>query len=179
MSGGGMTVPSPLVLDASVAVAIVRDEDGGAAHLDALRDAARHGERILVPELFWLEVVNVLLRRHRWTADDVVRAIEMLDGLGVDTVATERPAVLLALDLACAHDLTAYDAAYLALAAIEGADLLTLDGRLAGAAGAEARDAGGRGARETAASYGGRERPSWAAHGRFLGDLRLRAQRAG
>jgi hypothetical protein len=86
--------------------------------------------------------------------------------------------VLLELDLACAHDLTAYDAAYLALATIEGADLLTLDGRLARAAAVEVREADGPGVRETAASYGGRERPSWAAHGRFLGDLRLRAQRA-
>jgi predicted nucleic acid-binding protein len=171
-----MTARRPFVLDASVAVAIVRGEDGSEDHRAALDERIRRGERVLVPEMFWLEVVNALLRRHRWPADDVVRALEVLDGLELETVATERLAVLLALDLACEQDLSAYDAAYLALAAIEEADLLTLDDRLARAAGAGGDDLGERRARETLVVYSGRERPSWAAHGRFLGELRRRAE---
>jgi predicted nucleic acid-binding protein len=171
-----MTARRPVVLDASVAVAIVRDEVEGVPHLDVLRDAARRGARIVVPELFWIEVVNVLLRRHRWPADDVVRALEVLDCLGLETVATDRPALLLALDLACAHDLSAYDAGYLALAVLEEANLGTLDDRLARASRVVGHDQGEGRVRETTAPYGGSARPMWAAHGRLLGELRRRAE---
>ena len=45
----------PLVLDASAALALVRDEPGSQVVLSELRQATEDGRPILVPQLFWLE----------------------------------------------------------------------------------------------------------------------------
>jgi hypothetical protein len=81
-------------------------------------------------------VVNVLIRRHGWDPDGVVEAIRELDELGIQTVSPDRPLLLVALDLAVAHDISAYNAAHLALAEATDAVLITLDGRVARVAGA-------------------------------------------
>jgi len=83
---------------------------------------------------FWLELVNALVRRRKWSSSDVLEAIHRLDSYQLQTVEQDRALVILALDLAERHDLTAYDAAYLALAIRLDARLLTLDRRLASAA---------------------------------------------
>jgi hypothetical protein len=76
------------------------------------------------------------------------------------------------------HGLTSYDAAYLALAEIEDGALLTLDARLAAAAGPRAALGPSR-AGEALEPYGSRTGvPDWAAHGRYLADLRREAARA-
>ena len=126
-------MPERLVLDASAALAILRAETAGAECARILATASAEGS-ILVPDHFWLELGNVLARRYGWDPDAVVVAFQALDELGIETAAIERPLVLLSLDLMAAHLLTAYDAAYLALAEIEDAGLLTLDRDLAMAA---------------------------------------------
>lgn len=55
-------MPDGLVLDTSAALAILLGEPAAPAVRERLL-AARDG-RILVLNLFWLEVVNVLERRH-------------------------------------------------------------------------------------------------------------------
>lgn len=161
------------MLDSSGALAVVLREPGAGSVRDALEEAA--GSRLLVLDLFWLEVVNVLVRRHGWDPDAVVEAVRDLDELGVETVVQDRPLLLAALDLASTHGISAYDAAHLALAEAAEADLLTLDGRLARAAGARAVLLPDSGTREEPATYGSMPSPDWARHGRYLAELRRAA----
>lgn len=169
-----MTTPDGLVLDSSAALSLLLDEPGTSTVRGPLLAAA--GGSMLVLDLFWLEVVNVLVRRHGWDPDAVVEAIRELDELGVETIAVDRPLLLTSLDLASSHDLTAYDAAHLALAEIADVPLLTLDTSLARAAGARSAIHPGPGTREERAPYGdAKARPDWTRHGRHLAELRRAA----
>ena len=168
-------MPDTLVVDASAALAILRAEPSGEECARVIASVLPDGT-ILVPDSFWLEVTNVLVRRYRWIPDAVVAALHGLDEVGIGTVPIDRPLVLLGLDLMTAHQLSGYDAAYLALAEIEDAALLTLDGDLAAAAGDRAIVPGGRRSRESRAPYGlAARRPRWSEHGRYLAELRRRA----
>lgn len=133
-----MNVRKPLIVDASAALAVVLNE----GHSDAVKSAIKHrmadGARIVVPELFWIEVTNALVRRRCQPFDVVLEAIATLDALGLTTVQTDRAGVLAATAAMLAHGLSAYDATYLALAEAVDAGLLTLDRKLAAAAGERA-----------------------------------------
>ena len=136
--------------------------------------------RLIVPDHFWLELANVLVRRHGASPEDVVDAFRATDDLGIETIHTDRPTLLLVLDLQHRHGLSAYDAVYLALAQAENARLLTLDVRLATAAGIRAIQLAGRGPRqvsETAAGYSV-EPVDWARFGSYLAQLRAEARSA-
>ncbi len=163
-----------LVLDSSAALAILLGEPERTSVRERLATVA--GQPLLVLDLFWLEVVNVLVRRHRWDADAVVEAVRELDELVIETVALERPLLLAALDLATARGVTVYDAAHLALAEAADVGLLTLDAGLARAAGERAAIRSQRGTREADSPYSDdAPRPDWARHGRYLAELRRAA----
>ncbi len=126
----------PLVIDASAGIPLVRPEAASGVVSDTLVAARQRGRRLLVPSLFWLEVVNALVRRHRYLPAQVLEALAELDAAGLETIELDRPALLLMLDAVARDGLSAYDATYLALAQATDAELLTADVELAAAAGA-------------------------------------------
>jgi len=128
----------PVVVDASVALAIILDEPIAATIVQALGRWTRAGRQLITPSGFWLEVVNVLARAKRASGVDLIHGIHVLDGLGIVTVELDRPDILMVIDLVERYRLSAYDAAYLQVAAVVGADLATLDRALAIAAGPRA-----------------------------------------
>ena len=145
-----------MVLDASAAIAHVREETGGAR----VERIINERDAVLVPWLFWTEVINVLARRHRWPASEVLSAVYDLEQLGMRTEPDSRPLRLANIDAVEAYGLTAYDATYLVLAEAADADLVTGDARLAAAAGDRAIYIGAdHGLAEQRAAYGD-ERPS-------------------
>lgn len=173
-----------IVVDASVGIARVRPEIASAIVRRAFAAWSFERARLLVPPLFWLEVANVLGMKHRYPASETAEALRELDELGLETVDMGRPELILVADAVEQHRLPAYDAAYLVLARLLGAQLATLDRQLAEAAGplgmllgAEARP----GTREAPAPYGtpNAARPSslpdYAGLGAYLGELRRRA----
>jgi hypothetical protein len=84
-----------------------------------------------------------------------------------------RPLLLVAPDLAVAHDISAYDAAHLALAEAADAMLITLDLRVARVAGARSLVRPRPGAIPARASNGRvAGAPDWARHSRYLAELR-------
>ncbi len=100
-----------------------------------------HRSGAAVPQLWHLEVVNVLLvhvRQGRFTAAAVVEYLSALSEVEttVDSNTHER-AWKSIFDLAAKHRLSSYDAAYLELAVRKRATLATLDKALARAAEAE------------------------------------------
>ncbi len=171
-----MTSADRLVVDASAAIAMLRAEPEATAVARALAVGAADGS-IIVPDIFWLEVQNVLVRRHHWDADAIVEAFRLLDVIGIETATLDRPILLLALDHMIGTGLTAHDAAYLALAETEGAMLVTLDEALASAAGTRAIVPGRHGTRELATPYATAS-VTWSRHGRYLAELRERAATA-
>ncbi|TAU82968.1 type II toxin-antitoxin system VapC family toxin [Rhizobium leguminosarum] len=124
------------VLDASVAAAwLLADEESRTAE-EAL--SFLETEDALVPDLFWHEIRNILLtaeRRKRISNEEVLACLMRLTSLPLRTVSSEDHLPI--LRLARKYQLSAYDAAYLALAIAENVSLATLDTRLARAASAE------------------------------------------
>lgn len=151
--------PRPLVVDASAAIAICIEEPAIEWSLAILRERNAVGARILVPAFFWLEILNVLIRRYHHPPGLVLESIVDLENLGLTSVELDRPQVLLTLDAMGRHGLSAYDAAYLALAESVDGELLTFDRWLAAAAGSRAlTPAPGHTIEEAPETYG----PSWA-----------------
>jgi predicted nucleic acid-binding protein len=121
-----------VVLDASVVVNWFHLERAGgneAAH--ALRVEFEAGElRVLAPPLLWLEVANVAARRWRWPDAQMGRLAAAWRALHFELIEPD-PAFVAQW---AARGLTAYDAAYVALAKETGAPLITDDAEILRAA---------------------------------------------
>jgi predicted nucleic acid-binding protein len=116
------------VLDASVVLKWFHSE--GEENVEAARRLREHFEagelRALAPPLLWLEVLNIAARRWRWTEKQLEQLAASLPELGFELLEPELP------DIArwTARGLTAYDAAYVALAEQTGVELITDDAEI-------------------------------------------------
>jgi predicted nucleic acid-binding protein len=122
-----------LVVDASVTMAWCF-EDEASDSTDAVLERAL-AEGCLMPALWRAEVANVLVvaeRRGRVAAAQRDRFLALLDRVPV-TIESTAPDSAALIWLADKHGLSAYDAWYLWLAARTGAELATMDERLAAA----------------------------------------------
>jgi predicted nucleic acid-binding protein len=133
-----MDATEAFVLDGSVTM-VWGFEDEADDYADAILDRMPNLQAY-VPSLWSLEVANVLLvgeRRRRTTPADTSRFLAIL---GTFPITVDEETVTQAwadtLHLARAHDLSAYDAAYLELAIRRGLPLATLDAKLKAAANA-------------------------------------------
>ncbi|TVQ19198.1 MAG: PIN domain-containing protein [Spirochaetaceae bacterium] len=139
--GSGQSGPGPLstlILDCSAAVALVLPDESSAAVQAHLTRQGPDLVRVVVPSLWWYECTNVLLqaaRRGRLELAEAREALSLLARLPHETrdAASLIDAVHL-FHLSTQFSITAYDAAYLALAETTGGSLLTLDKRLRDAA---------------------------------------------
>jgi predicted nucleic acid-binding protein len=98
--------------------------------------AERRELDVLVPDLIWAEVTNVLayqVRRGAVRAELAAAVLEQLLALPLDTYAT-RTIAPAGLATAVAGAVSGYDAVYLALAEAAGAPVVTADRKLAAAA---------------------------------------------
>lgn len=124
------------VVDASIAGAwLLPDEDNTLAEQAMMRMAE---EDAVAPDLLRHEIRSILLsaeKRERISADFVHSALARFRGLPLQLVGPGDDTEVVRLSRK--HRLSAYDAAYLALALLEQLPLATLDRRLADAAGAE------------------------------------------
>jgi predicted nucleic acid-binding protein len=113
------------VLDASVVLKWFRTQ--GERHVGAaraLRRAFEAGELIVfAPPLLGLELVNVAGRRWQWPEADLAALATALDDLGFEPVEPD----LTRVAHWTARGLTAYDAAYVAVAEASGERLVTDD----------------------------------------------------
>lgn len=127
-----------LILDCSAAVALVLPDESSAAVEQALAGGQSSDVRLLVPSLWWYESTSVLMqaaRRGRVSLAQAREALSLLSRLPDETrdAASLVDAVHL-FHLAERCSITAYDAAYVALAEVSGGTLLSLDTRLCAAA---------------------------------------------
>ena len=121
--------PTAFILDGSVTLAWFF-EDETDAYADAVQDSLTSAVAV-VPQLWHLEVANALLvgeRRQRTTEAKITHFLTLLSALPIQVdKETAARAWSDTLALARAHDLSAYDAAYLELALRQGLPLATLD----------------------------------------------------
>lgn len=126
-----------VVVDASVAAAwCFRDEEGSTEAVAAM--ARLSTETGIVPGLFWHEMRNVLVvaeRKDRLEASAIDRHLRRLRLLPL--VTDDDQSDTDTVELARRHGLSGYDAAYLETAKRRGADLVTLDHKLASASAQE------------------------------------------
>lgn len=126
-----------IVVDASVVAAWVFGDEKTALSIRLLREVRT--KKIVVPGLWPYEVSNMLSiaeRRGRLQAHEMGEVIQRLRTLRVELVqATLASAVEHIRTLARAHDLTVYDASYLAVAFHLSLPLATRDSALILAAG--------------------------------------------
>ena len=116
-----------VVVDASVAVKWYLEED----HAAPARRLLDGTYELIVPDLFFMEIGNVLWKRWRRGEldDDVIaETLAALDRVPCET-RSARPLLSGAMALATSLRLTVYDSLYLALAIDTGARLVTADRR--------------------------------------------------
>lgn len=125
------------VIDASIAAKwFLADEASSAS--DAVLERIENGETAVAPDVFRLEIQNVLLsaeRNSRIPSDEVDKALDELRNLPIHLrPAGNRFIPGIELGLARAYGLTPYGAAYLACADDLNAELVTADAPLERAA---------------------------------------------
>jgi predicted nucleic acid-binding protein len=112
----------------------VAPTDEASAEADAVLDRIAAGETAVAPDIFRLEIQNVLLsaeRMGRIRADQVDEALERLRDLPIHIENSDDRFVSGSeLALARSYDLTTYDAAYLTCADDSGLELVTADAPL-------------------------------------------------
>jgi predicted nucleic acid-binding protein len=117
-----------VVLDASVVLKwFTPTDEPGTAEARLLREEYLAGElQVLIPPLLYLELLNVAGRRWGWDEEALLDLATGLEGLGFEPVepGTHRVAAWVA------RGLTAYDAAYVAVAEARGAPLVSDDRRI-------------------------------------------------
>ena len=121
------------VVDASVGVKLFLDESLSDeahelfAHLADDPPAGLH-----VPDLFYIECANILWKHHQRLGLPAGQAREFMSQLGLLALQSTPTAELVseALDIAIDYQITAYDAAYIALAQRLSAPLVTADHKL-------------------------------------------------
>jgi predicted nucleic acid-binding protein len=121
-----------IVVDSSVLANVVADDTQEG---DLARERLGQAASLHAPDLVYLEVLSVLRRRAASGNLDERRSLmarEDLRDLPMQSY-PHRPLIERVWELR--RNVTAYDAAYLALAELLGCPLLTADGRLAGAPG--------------------------------------------
>ncbi|MGA8762513.1 MAG: type II toxin-antitoxin system VapC family toxin [Candidatus Sulfotelmatobacter sp.] len=127
-----------IVVDASVGVkwCLPAIDEQLVPQAVGLLQAFRQGAiRFFVPDLFWVELANVLwkaVRRRRLSLKNAEFAFSQMRELGIPTLPSA-PFLSEALRLAASYDLTVYDGVYVVLAVQSGVELVTADERLANA----------------------------------------------
>jgi predicted nucleic acid-binding protein len=121
-----------IVVDASAALEVLL-QTPAASRIEARLFAP--GETLHVPHLLDLEVVHVLRRYETARVIDAQRGQEAIDDLTVWPLTRYPHDLFLARIWALRHNLTAYDAAYVALAETLEVTLVTCDTRLAASVG--------------------------------------------
>ncbi len=122
---------TPLVLDASVVVELLRDDP---VARERFRGALVDRRPLLAPELLDVEVAQVVRRFERAGAFASAAAVALIDDLLALPIRRFAHGPLIRRAFELRADVTAYDALYIALAEATDAALITCDSRLAATA---------------------------------------------
>ena len=115
------------VIDTSVAVKWLSDEDDTDKALQLRKDLLDAECQLIIPDLLIYEISNALRHNPHLSDDDVKLALASLFNMSL-VMKTPDPACMdRAIDLAFEFDVSVYDAYFLALARIEKIPFITAD----------------------------------------------------
>lgn len=120
-----------VVLDASIALKwfFPREKNSNIARR-ILKKAKKEKLEVIVPQIFFFEVVNAVKTKAKSTVKDVLEVINKIFSLKLVSKKADERLLTKANFYAQKYDLTIYDASYLALAKILGVNLITADEKL-------------------------------------------------
>lgn len=117
-----------IVLDASVALKWIFDDEDGAADALVIRDAHISGEdEVAVPSLFFYEVADVLATKVRLSATEAQAAVRLFWDFEFRVCDLEVDDFLEAVHISHSNRISVYDACYLVLALRLGCGMATAD----------------------------------------------------
>ena len=125
-----------IVLDASAAVVVLLNLGAGARHIRERME--REVDGLHVPHLFEIEVLNALRHHALRRGISERRSLELLEDLATMSISRYAHTAMLPRIWELRDNVSAYDAAYIALAETLEAPLITRDARLARAPGIRA-----------------------------------------
>lgn len=108
------------------------DEDDLEAALTLRGQLIEGKSSAVIPDLLFYELSNALRYNPRFGEGDVKEACKSVRDMGFDVRGAEDTIMELAVAMAFRHDVTVYDAYFLALSRIEGRPLVTADYRFTG-----------------------------------------------
>lgn len=119
-----------IILDASVVIKWFSEEEFTDKALE-IRERIRMGEeRVIVPDLLLYELANALKYNPSFDANDIGDALASIFDMDMDIVTPILDTLNSAVTLAFEHNLTVYDAFYVALAKETELTFITADRRL-------------------------------------------------
>jgi predicted nucleic acid-binding protein len=122
----------PAVIDASVALKWVLDDEQDVQHALALRDdfLARGRVQLFAPSLYLYEVVNGITTAITRQRLEHAKGKDLLQSLLLTEIALRVPSIDRMYEIALDYGLSAYDSSYVSLAEALGGDLWTADRQL-------------------------------------------------
>ena len=119
------------VVDASVVLGWLLGQEASAGAAAALREHVDGREPLVAPELLHYEIANVLVRGASLSAELARQGYAHFEALEIETYSLGAAEYDAAISIAAEHRVTAYDAAYAALALALRCRFLTSDRKLA------------------------------------------------
>jgi len=118
-----------IVLDASIGVKWFRYENESNTDLanKLLQQQFQNEIEIIVPDLFFFEIINTLLSKKYLNVDDIYSASESLHLMNMKVVFPNKKIIDTSINIADRIKLTFYDSLYISVAISEQALLLTED----------------------------------------------------
>lgn len=118
-----------IVLDASIGVKWFRYENESNTDLanKLLQQQFQNEIEIIVPDLFFFEIINTLLSKKYLNVDDIYSASESLHLMNMKVIFSNKKIIDTSINIADRTKLTFYDSLYISVAISEHALLLTED----------------------------------------------------
>ena len=118
-----------IVLDASIGVKWFRYENESNTDLanKLLQQQFQNEIEIIVPDLFFFEIINTLLSKKYLNVDDIYSASESLHLMNMKVIFSNKKIIDTSINIADRTKLTFYDSLYISAAISEQALLLTED----------------------------------------------------
>lgn len=121
-----------IVLDASIAVKWfnIKNEDNVDIALEIQRRKISNKLEIIVPDLFFLEILNAFITKSKFSSGDVFIIEEALHKMNLIIIFPDNNILKNAIKIAYNSHLTIYDSLYLEVAKVNNALLLTEDKKI-------------------------------------------------
>ncbi len=125
-----MQIIGTFVLDASVIIKWFSEEEFTDVALKFRSKFVEKEIEIVVPDLLLYEISNALRYNRTFSEEDVKEAVKTLIDMDISILVPSQDTVNLAIKLAFKHNITFYDAFYIALSEILNVYFITADEKL-------------------------------------------------